>query len=327
MKFFFVVAVSFLTFSVFGQQYVSCYKNADGKIYWQHQIDSLESHGNFIGIRGEKQKHDTTEISIFFYDKSKYQEIGLYCGNRKRLPRSDIKKLFPYNQTSAIQLVSFKAGSEGQRPGLPKKNSEIDKSKLFEVKTLDKQLENQLLDVLVNFATAGDSQSDGYIMMCYDPRNAILFLDDQKRVVGYVEICFDCRQTEIKPDKMVIGQFCIEKFAIIKDIFQKSDIKYGVRYIEQPATFPGGMTAQMEYFRNHKYSERLAKFNGNVILEFLVHQDGTTSDFKILRSLSEDCDKDAIAFIKAIPKWIPAISYDNQSTESTKVLVLPYHTK
>jgi hypothetical protein len=64
--------------------------------------------------------------------------------------------------------------------------------------------------------------------MCYEPRNAILFLDKDKKVIAYIELCFDCSQYLVREGKIKIGEFCDEKFERIKDIFKRSGITYGL---------------------------------------------------------------------------------------------------
>ena len=44
---------------------------------------------------------------------------------------------------------------------------------------------------------------------------------------------------------------------------------------------------------------------GKVILSFVVKKDGSLTDFKVLRSLRPDYDKEALRILKASPKWLP----------------------
>jgi hypothetical protein len=97
---------------------------------------------------------------------------------------------------------------------------------MHEVKTLDKSMADKLLDILVNYDN-GDNGLE--IAMCYEPRNGIVFLDRSEKVLGYIEICFDCQQLKIEPKTLPVASFCNEKMDVIQGIFIKTGITYGVR--------------------------------------------------------------------------------------------------
>ena len=70
--------------------------------------------------------------------------------------------------------------------------------------------------------------------------------------------------------------------------------------------FPGG--ALHTYFaENLQYPEDAAKAGkeGRVVLEFIVADDGTIHNVKVLRSLCESCDNEAIRLVKSMPVWTP----------------------
>ena len=79
-------------------------------------------------------------------------------------------------------------------------------------------------------------------------------------------------------------------------------------YIDEIPEYPGGMSALMDYLRQSLTYPKEAISNniqGRVIVEFTVMEDGSLEDFKIVRSLSEECDAEAIRCIKGMPKWKP----------------------
>jgi hypothetical protein len=68
---------------------------------------------------------------------------------------------------------------------------------------------------------------------CYTPRNAILFLDNEEKVIAYTEICFECRQyysdwDEKTFDSLVGVEACDDVFIILKHFFKNTGIKYGI---------------------------------------------------------------------------------------------------
>ena len=45
---------------------------------------------------------------------------------------------------------------------------------------------------------------------------------------------------------------------------------------------------------------------GRVNVVFIVNEDGSLSDIKVIRSISPELDKEAIRVVKSMPKWNPA---------------------
>ena len=78
---------------------------------------------------------------------------------------------------------------------------------------------------------------------------------------------------------------------------------------ETEAEFPGGMQAEFKWIADHlKYPEecKAKEIQGNVIIQFVVNEDGSLSDAKILRSPDNALSQEAIRVVKAMPKWKPA---------------------
>jgi TonB family protein len=68
----------------------------------------------------------------------------------------------------------------------------------------------------------------------------------------------------------------------------------------------GGFDKFQKYIdKNQKYPNTAAtdKINGKVILRFSVNLDGTLSNLRVEKSLSKDCDEEAIRLLKEGPKW------------------------
>jgi len=151
----------------------------------------------------------------------------------------DILKDFPFNQAKRIKVVSFKSNKEDIVYEIPKIKGRVDLDKLFEVKTLNRENTSTLLDLLVNInyipITDPDLKNDSVetreveVTMCYLPRHAILFESNNGEVFGYIEICIECRNYKAYPDNMNIGDFCLEKYELLEDLFRNIGIVYGIR--------------------------------------------------------------------------------------------------
>ena len=79
------------------------------------------------------------------------------------------------------------------------------------------------------------------------------------------------------------------------------------RSVEQMPQFPGGEAALMKHINSHLQTPQThEKINGNVILQFVVHSDGSVGEeVKVVRSLHPDYDKEAIRVVKSLPKFTP----------------------
>lgn len=78
--------------------------------------------------------------------------------------------------------------------------------------------------------------------------------------------------------------------------------------IEQEPEYPGGTAALMEYVKeNITYPADALNggVEGCVIVQFTVNPDGSTSDFKIIRSVFPSLDKEAIRVLSEMGKWEP----------------------
>ena len=84
------------------------------------------------------------------------------------------------------------------------------------------------------------------------------------------------------------------------------EIKYTV--MEQMPEFPGGSERFMKFMiQNLKYPGQMMKeeVQGMVIAQFVVGEDGSLSDIKIIRSLHPALDEEAMRVISKMPNWKP----------------------
>ena len=87
---------------------------------------------------------------------------------------------------------------------------------------------------------------------------------------------------------------------------EKQDSIYLV--VENMPEFPGGRKALMKYLAdNIKYPKDAKKrgIHGRVFVNFIVEEDGSISNVKLLRGIGSGCDEESIRVVKAMPKWIP----------------------
>ena len=101
------------------------------------------------------------------------------------------------------------------------------------------------------------------------------------------------------------------------------------RAVEQMPKFPGGEAALMKYLQDHvKYPPEAAKNNvqGHVIVQFVVKKDGSIGEVKVVRSLEENLDKEAIRVVKSLPKFTPG-RQDGKAVSVWYTLPVPFKLK
>lgn len=77
---------------------------------------------------------------------------------------------------------------------------------------------------------------------------------------------------------------------------------------DQMPVFPGGDDSLSAFLRgNLHYPEEALVLGteGTVYLTFVVEKDGTVSDVRVLRGLSEACNQEAIRVVNSMPRWLP----------------------
>jgi protein TonB len=80
--------------------------------------------------------------------------------------------------------------------------------------------------------------------------------------------------------------------------------------VENLPEFPGGMEGFSKFLSKTIHYPAVDRENGTqgrVILTFVVERDGSLTDIKVSRSLSQGTDQEAIRALKSSPKWRPGI--------------------
>jgi outer membrane biosynthesis protein TonB len=93
-------------------------------------------------------------------------------------------------------------------------------------------------------------------------------------------------------------------------VFFEIDPKYEgwhFHFDEEPE-FPGGEKALINYISektNYPKSAIRDSVSGLVALVFCIDIDGSTKNFKVYKSVSNDIDNECIRVVKEMPKWKP----------------------
>jgi protein TonB len=79
-------------------------------------------------------------------------------------------------------------------------------------------------------------------------------------------------------------------------------------FVETMPEFPGGQDAMTRFLqKNIQYPDSARNHNiaGRVIVSFVVMEDGSLTDVKVVKNVAWDLDAEAIRVVKLMPKFIP----------------------
>jgi len=102
----------------------------------------------------------------------------------------------------------------------------------------------------------------------------------------------------------------------------QADDEPKLRVVEGLPEFPGGPLEFIKWLtRNLKYpsSAQSRRVQGKVVAEFVVNTDGSVTDVRVVKSLNEECDHEALRVLRMMPRWTPGI--ENDKPCRTKVCI------
>jgi periplasmic protein TonB len=76
--------------------------------------------------------------------------------------------------------------------------------------------------------------------------------------------------------------------------------------IEQPAEFPGGQVALMQWLSANVKYPAIARENGiqgRVVLKFIIERDGSVSNVVFLKKIHDLLDEESMRVVKSMPHW------------------------
>lgn len=113
---------------------------------------------------------------------------------------------------------------------------------------------------------------------------------------------------------------------ILMDTIRKTNIIKSNRitepileYVENMPEFPGGEDALMNFLAsNLNYPSKAISNNthGQVVVSFVINEEGNITSPKIIKGLGDGCDEEALRVISKLPKWSPGY----QNKKAVKVI-------
>ena len=176
--------------------------------------------------------------------------------------------------------------------------------------------------IIKNTSSGTVTKGDGRFSLMLSPGQEICvsYIGMKMKVVGIPKSESKEKLIVLKPEEISIGELQVpgeeigDKVSMQQKTMQEP-VKQKINeqgdvftVVEQMPDFPGGMKELMNFLgKNIRYPDEAYKnkVEGRVIVQFLVKKDGSTSDFKVVRSVHPLLDAEAVRVLKTMPKWIP----------------------
>jgi hypothetical protein len=127
----------------------------------------------------------------------------------------------------------------------------------------------------------------------------------------------------------LLSVFCFIVFVSCEDnaaspgISESNTIDY-IYVSEQPPAFPGGVAALKTFIDKNLIVPARICVEGRVYVGFVVEKDGTISNIKIMRRLSQQHDLNAIDVVKKMPRWLPGKDINGNLTRTRMTLPIKF---
>ena len=126
----------------------------------------------------------------------------------------------------------------------------------------------------------------------------IIEVPDEEEIEEEIEVELDVEVTE----ETVVEEIVFEEAP------EEENVDEIFTIVEEPASFPGGLTAFYEFLKKEiKYPRQAQRMGieGRVFVQFVVERDGRLTDIHVVKGIGAGCDEEAVRVLKNSPKWNP----------------------
>ena len=96
--------------------------------------------------------------------------------------------------------------------------------------------------------------------------------------------------------------------------------------VDEEPTFPGGDMALLRFINDERrYPDEAyrAGISGRVLCSFTIGTDGAVSDIRVVRSVEQSLDREAVRIISRMPRWSPAV-HSGEAVPVVYLLPIPF---
>lgn len=105
-----------------------------------------------------------------------------------------------------------------------------------------------------------------------------------------------------------------------------TQIPIDVTVVDEEPAFPGGERGLLRFIneeRRYPDAAYEAGISGRVLCSFTIGEDGSVSDIRVVRSVEQSLDREAVRIISRMPRWSPA-HIEGEAVSYTYFLPIPF---
>ena len=182
----------------------------------------------FLSINDRAQLKPLSKVEVPTEQQKKQSELNTHCIISNKYSADQRRKIYPFSMAASVRIISYTWPDSIVFGGpVPLKNGQLNPEYVQKEKTLSQTEIDSLTQIIYNVGYRGYFFTE-VDFKCYNPRNAIIFLDSSEMVKEYIELCFECQKHRLSSDKILAGDFCQEKYDLLRSFFSQMGINYGV---------------------------------------------------------------------------------------------------
>ncbi|SHG80514.1 hypothetical protein SAMN04488109_1925 [Chryseolinea serpens] len=140
------------------------------------------------------------------------------CYYRPKFSAKERMKNYPFNVAAQVVLTSYELDFMAKKEGTP----DLERIVLSKIQI------DSLTDLLFNNFYKGEIwRIEG--VGCFQPRNAIVFVDAAGKEFERADVCFECLNYHTGPTEFKFGDDCKYKMSLLDPFFASCGIKIGPR--------------------------------------------------------------------------------------------------
>lgn len=188
-----------------------------------------------LSIVGYAQRATRKQFNKAQAELNNMKDSDSECGSNKKLSAKQRGSFYPFNISKKVALISFDLyGEYGNQ--VPIENQLMIKDLIKEKAELSLEKIESLTDLLYNIGYKNPKAKLYSIIKgtCYEPRNAIVFLNQNDKIIEYIGLCFSCGTHAFSSDKIIEFNYCTNKYALLAKFFRANDVKFGTSPNQKP---------------------------------------------------------------------------------------------
>jgi hypothetical protein len=143
--------------------------------------------------------------------------------NGKLTPAERLNRL-PFKGDFEVKVVSFSKYNMAVPVG---EDSLLIRRSLIDNITLNRAQIDSLTNIFYNYNYSPKTTLFNQInYACYEPRHAVVMLNQSGKVINYFECCFECEKFVSNLPDEHWGNFCEGKYKLLKEMFSAFGVKY-----------------------------------------------------------------------------------------------------